>query len=242
MPKLRLIDPETQESYVVDQTDLETDGGASAIEQLKTSIAPKTFAGTGGSAGASGTQGTGQSGTSGGQGYNTSGGYGAIPTGGPSINSSEGGGTDQVSAVFSAVDKVFQDILGVAGEIRQGQALQANTDLGKRQMNINERTANLAQQLQRFNIGQSREDMKLKKAQDARNAATTQEGLATSGQARSQSSIAFNESQKDRRSGKEFLAALASGFARGLAERPTGRNLSQPTVASVLPTIANPSA
>jgi len=185
-------------------------------------------------------------GSSGSQGGYGGGGYTQASAGQNYNPSSGGGGMDIASAVFSAVDKVFTNILGVADQIRNWNALETSKGQFKQEFGLKQKAFELQKQTTRFNQALQQAQLGIAQGQFGLQKATTGESLAGAGQARFQSAVAFNESQKDRRRSLGFLKGMSQGIAEGLATRPSNARLQQPGQAAqqstLTPTLTNPGA
>jgi hypothetical protein len=155
--------------------------------------------------------GTSAGGTSAGQ---SSSGYAA-----PNTQAGAGMATDIVSSVFGDVDRVINNVLGVANSVNAYNASKDTNAINQGYLTLAQKNAALAAQGQQFGQNMSMENLLNAREATRLNQATTQEGLMTSGMNRFQSGVAFGQSQQDRAKQQKFLAALSQGVARGLSER-----------------------
>lgn len=152
----------------------------------------------------------------------------------PTVNSPSaggGGGMDTVSAVFSAVDKVFSNVLSTINVIGNRSDAAKTAELNKKYLKLAEKAQQLSKLAQEFNQKLSLQNLGLSKQAMALNTATTAENLATSGTNRYQSEVTFNQLQQDRTKNQNFLGALASGIAKGLASSSKGKQMLGPAQA-----------
>jgi hypothetical protein len=177
------------------------------LTKLDTDTSPQTYGvgqSTGGKATAS-QAGTGSS--AGGQGYGST----QTPdTNTGSVQGTGSSGMDMVSGVFDDVEKVINNLINVSKEYRAYQNDAFNQSMATQTLNLQKAAQTFGEKLGVQNLNLSREATRL-------NQATTAENLLTSGQNRSQSAVAFQQSQQDRASKQKFLGALSVGIAQGLS-------------------------
>jgi hypothetical protein len=138
-------------------------------------------------------------------------------------SSGESGGGNWFTDILNTISTLVNIGQGVSAETRAWQSDQFNRELQTATLDLNRTIQEAARKNEEFNRKLGVQNLNLAREGTRLNQATTAENLMTSGQARYQSGVGFEQAQEDRRRAQAGMQALAKGIGRGLmARQPQG--------------------